>query len=111
MYGNRVMVSRNSQLVEASAVTANRALVSDASGVPVHSSVRLQNCHISAALVVHSDTDQQYHRRARCMPFLVCHLLCDLCLALFLVVASVVVEQDNTMASHPRMQIACMRHQ
>jgi hypothetical protein len=36
---NRVMVSSTSKIVEASAITASRALVSDVNGIPTHSSV------------------------------------------------------------------------
>jgi microcystin-dependent protein len=36
---NRVMQSSGSAIVEAAAITANRALISDANGIPVHSTV------------------------------------------------------------------------
>lgn len=36
---NRVMVSSSSKIMEASAITASRSLISDANGIPTHSSV------------------------------------------------------------------------
>lgn len=46
---NRVMVSSSSAIVEATAITASRALVSDSNGIPVHSNIT--TTQLNASLV------------------------------------------------------------